>query len=432
MKLKIFLVISLCANLGLAAAFIFKGASSSSLLSPSFPQATSGSSSSVKNAETDKAAQEGAASAQAAAGISPNLWSKLYSKDMATFIANLRAAGIPPKMLRLLVSSELSEKYTAKRKELMGDEGAAPFWKMKNNNFGYNAMTKLQALYREQNEEFKQLLGADAKGSMEESAWYFRRTYGNLPADKIESLQKMSNDYSELRSQIYAESNGLLLPEDKEKLAMLEKENRADLVATLTPEELEEYDMRNSRTASRLRSQYSTFDFTEQEFRSAYALMKSFDDKYNSNIPGMQAYDATTAKARMAEEKQIQDQIKQMLGEQRYQEYQRAGDNTYRVASQLAERLQLPKENAVAVYDLKSSVETQSAAIRSNRSLSVEAKTQALKDLASDASAKLDQFLTSKGAEAFKTSGGGYWIQNLNRTPGTVTRSVMIGGTPVR
>lgn len=70
----------------------------------------------------------------------------------------------------------------------------------------------------------------------------------DFPREKTRQLQSIAADYRELAEQIYARSSGIIPPEDREKLGLLEQEKNADLAKVLTPPELEEYQQRSSDT----------------------------------------------------------------------------------------------------------------------------------------------------------------------------------------
>src|SRR5258707_692709 len=80
-----------------------------------------------------------------------------------------------------------------------------------------------------------------------------RRQFGNLSRQKVDSVQRIEDDYSEMTSAIRAAMAGITLPEDRDKLALLAREKHADLAAVLTPGELADYELRSSPITSLLR-----------------------------------------------------------------------------------------------------------------------------------------------------------------------------------
>lgn len=408
------LALSLIANAGLLATLLIRSQSSSpeSIIFGSAGGGAPGRSAegSISRAPTTSGGAQ-AADKPAAAGKT-GAWSYLQSGDIEKLVANLRAAGFPASVIRAIVSSELNDEYAARRRQILGEQRDVPFWKMGTTMSFYTSaqMSELRALSREQRERLKELLGDDYGTMSEEARLYERRRYGNLPADKMEQLQRINSDYSELRMQVYNESHGMLLPMDRETLAYLEKEKEADLAAILTPQELEEYQLRSSSTATRLHSQLSAFDPTEQEYRSLYALQKEFDDRYGAQQLGMLDEDAR--RQRSAAQQELQDQIQVALGDQRYTEYKRATDMSFRVASRITEAYQLPAQNAVETWNYQQGVQQRASAIRTDRNLTPEARQQALAAIVSEANAKLTSLLTEPGVTAYKQTGGA-WLRAI-------------------
>lgn len=429
MKIKLFLLVSVLANLALVGVFVLGPSERTNATAPGASNSASVTASATATDKTSSPAQD-------LGGLKPEqklqlnqVWGTLHTKDLKLLVERLKAAGFPMDLIRTIVTKEISDHYREQRKMIMGGD-VQPYWATKRNS-GMFDTGKLMKLSREMNEEMKSVLGSDMYSGNEDMSYYMRRQYGNIPQEKALSIQRLQSDYAEMRMQIQSEAANVMFPEDKAKMAVLEKEQRADLEALLSPEELKEYDMRNSISANTIRSRYAGFDFTQEEFNQIYEAQKAFDDKYTPNYyygGGSSFMDSTTMKARSEAEQATQNAIKQVLGEARYKELERSSDTSYRTASQIAERLQLPAQNAVAVYDLKKSTEEQQKAIMANRSTSFEAKQQAIQNLVTDTNAKLQQYLTQKGYDAYKANSAGYWVQNMDRMskmrpPSTPARS---------
>lgn len=364
-------------------------------------------SSSARESAQARAATEAAlVEAKAAATQARSeIWKSLQTDDLPALVANLRAAGFPDKTSRAIVASLLAERYAAKRRALLGGDETPAFWKSRSLPIGYDPAKQadLRALGRENSELLKQLFGSDTAN--EEARIFQQRMYGPLPAEKLDAVGRIHSDYGDLTSQIFAESGGMMLPEDRENLALLEQEKRKDLAALLTPAELEQYDLYSSTTANTLRRNLATFNPSEQEFRAVFALQKEFDDTYRTQFGGM--LDEKTQQDRRTAEAKLNEKLRATLGDQRFEEYQRAQDNGYRVAARIAERYKLPAENAVAVYNIQKEAQQKLMSFRGDR--------EAAANYARETSAKLNQLLGAKGVEAFRQSGGGFWIRNLER-----------------
>ncbi len=365
----------------------------------------------VAGAGTEVAALSGAERIQVA-----DAWKLLRADDLEAFVANLRAAGFPPAVVRAIVAATLDEQFAARRRQIIGDQPPPPYWKAGSQFSLYSnpQMTALRQLAREEQDTLKQLLGPDSATS-EWTHYLQQRMYGNLPSDKIDAVQHLQRDYNDLRTQIFADSGGMLLPWDREKLAVLEQEQRTDLAAALTPDELRQYDLYNSSTAQRLRSQLTYFNPSEQEFLALYDLQSQVDQRYNPmTTGGMLTPDQM--RQRQADQQQLQAQIKTALGDQRYQAYQQSTDSGFQTASRIASSLQLPADNAVAVWNLQQSIQTRATAIRTDRNVPPEQRVEALTALNAEANQQLTTLLTQAGADAYKQTAGGIWVRTLEMT----------------
>jgi hypothetical protein len=361
--------------------------------------------------------------------------SRLLSGDLKELVPNLRAAGFPPRVVRAIVAATLDEQFAERRRKIMGDQPEVPYWKPGSTAslFSSPQMSALRQLAREEQDTLKQLLGPDSATS-ELSRFYQQRMYGDLPPGKMDAIQRIQQDYGELRAQIYGDAgNGAtMLPWDREKLALLEKEQRADIAAALTPEELQQYDLRSSSTAQRLRSQLAYFNPSEQEFLAIYNKQSQFDQQHNlTAMGGMMTPEQM--RQRSADQKQLQDQIKAVLGDQRYVDYQQSTDSGFLAANRIVSTLQLPAQNAAAAWTLQQSIQQQATSIRTDRSLPPEQRMQALQTLTAQAEQQLTALLTQPGADAYKQTPGGMWVRSLEMTARRPSSGAgtTITGTPV-
>ena len=157
----------------------------------------------------------------------------------------------------------------------------------------------------------------------------------------------------------------------------------------------------------------SAFDPSEQEFRSIFALQRQFDlQNVNNGNPG----DDTASQQRASAETALQAQIRATLGEARYADYQRAQDGNFRQLASLTERLELPKETTVAVYNLSKDMQKRAQQINSDSTLNTEQRARALSDLAGEANTKITAALGQRGYDAYRENGG-WWLRNLAPRP---------------
>lgn len=342
-----------------------------------------------------------------------SLWAGLQNGDLKTLADRLRKAGFPPSLIRALISVQIAEQFSTRRKTLLAQMEDRPFWKPGSSYFmDPKTMSALRDLSREQANLLKQVLGPDENGGNDEAAAYRHRQFGDLPQGKAQQVQSILSDYGDLRNQVYMSANGVILPEDREKLALLEKEQRTDLETVLTPEELLEYQLRSSPTANSMRSQLVLFNPSEQEFRAIFDLQQSFDDKYGStNMMTAESY-----RERQTHQQELLDQVKNVLTPDRFAAYQQAVDPAFQMVNRLVARLELPASAASEVVAVQKDIGSRASAVRSDSSLTREIKTAQLSALADEAQGKLNAVLGARGFEAYKQYGG-QWVQNLAPHP---------------
>lgn len=331
------------------------------------------------------------------------------SGDLATYRDKLRAAGFPDWAVAALIERRIATHFSEVRRQRLGPTVVEPFWKSPDPAREQERRLVNRQISREQAAMRRELLGA-GQGLVEK---FQANRMAFLPPDKAELIGRIEADYSELTGDLHMERGGrMLLEEDREKLAMIEREKRADLVAALTPQELEAYDLRFSRSAQSVRSRMRNFDPTEEEFLSVYALQKIFDERFPQTMSAMPR-SQEEMKARRDADTELRAQIKNVLGEARYTEYERSSNPGFQAAQKIVEHFNLPRENAASVYALQDEVlRRQNDAMRGSQSQA--ARNEAMTALAAEASARVAALLGEEGAKAFRESGGS-WLRNLEQ-----------------
>ncbi len=367
----------------------------------------------VTRAARTAAAQPKTSASKESAAPGPDTWGELQSGDLAAQRDRLRAEGFPPDLIRAILGAEIRESFAARRKAIENAQGETPYWKNPSRDPATQAA--LRDLNREQDKILKDLLGNDGRNDDPSYAAYLRRQFGDLPADKVDRLRDIMDDYNRQRSDIYANNRaGALLPEEQQKITALDKAMHADFATVLTPQEMADYDLRSSNTAQQLRNNLTAFDATEQEYRTLFALQQAFDDKYGRQYGPLSQDDM---KARSDAQKQLQEDIKTALGPDRYAEYQRDTDYSYRQATLLVARLELPPDAASQVYATQKDIQQRATTLRTDRTLSSDDRTAQLAGLATEAQTRLITALGPQGYQAYTQNGMGSWVQNLVPRP---------------
>jgi hypothetical protein len=337
------------------------------------------------------------------------LWAALRSSDIPTLIRRLRDAGFPPVMARAIVTAAIDAEFAPRFDALLVPAEAAPYWKpdpldghaWNTSGLGDN----YNQLYRDRTKRLREVLADDffAHAPTAEE----RRAMGDLPAAKLETIRRINDDYSAINSQVSAAMLGITLPEDREKLALLEREKRADLAAALTPAELAEYDRHAAPTLSQLSPTLTLMNATEEEFNTIFRLRFAVDEQLKTAVPS-----GDIDAARTAANLQFDRDLRAALGDQRYADYARAGDREFRQLTQLAQREDIPIDTSVRAFSLRDSVAQESNRIVGDDTLTSDQKRAALQSLAQGTRAQIQTLLGP-------TTGTAY-IQVVNRWLNTV------------
>ena len=125
--------------------------------------------------------------------------------------------------------------------------------------------------------------------------------------------------------------------------------------------------------------------------------------------------DAADARKKAAEaKKDAEQQVKDLLGEDRYTEYKRGNDYAYNNLVQMGDYLGYDKSAAAKVFDMKAEVEKQTRKVQSDKTLSAEERAEMLKAIRAETEKAVIEQIGEKGLKAYKR-GGGYWLRNISQ-----------------
>ncbi len=135
----------------------------------------------------------------------------------------------------------------------------------------------------------------------------------------------------------------------------------------------------------------------------------------------MGALDKTERDKAAAAKKETDAQIKTLLGDVRYADYERSQDYTYQGIYRVAERNGLAKEDAHKVYDMKKVAEDQAGKVRQDASLSSEQRTAALQGIRSETERGIRTVFGEKAFNSYVNQPGTYWLKGISPDPKPAT-----------
>lgn len=275
-------------------------------------------------------------------------WSQVESSDYRQYIANLRAIGCPEPTLRDIIVADLNQAYGDKMRAIW-QRPVIPYWK-KNRDLGPSPdqIKKFQALDQEKAGILKQLLGVAIDRQELTDIAYLQLHESDtpllfLPAGKREAARQ-ALQASGLEARI--EKMREMEPHSDPERGLFDQKLRV-LAQVLSADELEEYRLRNSPRAQWLRSDVQYLDCTPDQFKALLDLR----EQHLGPGGDRSSVDRATAIA----------DVRNLLGEERAQEYARVSDAGYHNGRLAAEQAGLASELAdqagQIVYEARLAVE---------------------------------------------------------------------------
>ncbi|HVS53932.1 MAG TPA: hypothetical protein VHD62_16370 [Opitutaceae bacterium] len=356
------------------------------------------------------------AAKEAAADPDAENWSALTAGDLPDLVARLRAGGIAPRFLRAIVGTLVREHFADRHRAIADALAAKPWWQGPL-YYSISEDPKIAALRRQLTRDERtmmfQLLGPDVPSSTYEQLWA-QSHYGALAPEKVEPLRQVNLDYDDLMAEVRAQAHGILLPEDREKLAYLEEQKRADIDKLLTPDELFDYNLRNGPTARRLRDQLAAFDPSEDEFRAIFKIHQEIEAPFADGR--VQNLTQDERRARRDALASIGDRIAAVLPPDRLADYQLKTDPAYVQTDALVTQLALPPTATAQIVAVQKDATARVAALRGSQPLTRDQYNAQIAAISDEATAKLSAVLGPTGLAQYK-QGSGAWLQNLRPIP---------------
>ena len=409
MKTKMILAVSLCANAGALLAYYF---------TKDAPKPEQAAAPQVVVTNVVAAPRLPEARAVRVENVTTNAfsWSNVESADYRDYIAKLRTIGCPEETVRDIIIADVSKLYAGRMAALYPSGKDFKFWAVDDNkkrNEERERAQKRREMEREKAALIKELVGVDLETEMarwsgrpDDADWRF----GFLSVERQEQLKALQDKYRDLERAAFGE-NGGNDPAARARIAALRAQREAEMAQLLGPQDYQEYQLRNSWTARNMRESLASFQPTEDEFRKVFEMRKAFDDQLGLTREGG---DAQAREQRQLAQQQLEEQIRNTLGEDRYRQYQLAQDDRYRELYDFGQRNNLAQETVQSVYDMRRTAELVRRQVESDRTLSPEQRVAALTALANETRTSIS---TTMGEQAWKDyqRRNGEWISRLGR-----------------
>ena len=310
-------------------------------------------------------------------------WKDIESDDYPTYVRNLRGIGCPPETVRDVIVADVNALF-AHRRTAEVPHAAHQWWRLKPDpELASQIAAKSLELERERRGLLATLLGAgwEAGGPPAEDEAPGGDLGGPVLGDlseearrQVRAIERLGRDRAEAWLEAGEEGRTLTAAE----AAQLERETRTRLAAVLNPEQLEEYLLRHSSTAQRLRSQLQEVDVTPEEFRS---LFKAMDAIEAEKAALAEASDPISRK-RLAElELKEQTALEKGVGTARFVRLRLGQDAVFRETWTAAERAGVAAEHVIPLYQVNQAAIEERRRLLADDSLLPDEQTRRLAEL---------------------------------------------------
>jgi hypothetical protein len=347
-------------------------------------------------------------------------WRVVESEDYKKYIANLRSIGCPEETIQDIIKADVEKLFAARRKEITKPKTEFKYWETGMQSLMGNAadpetLAKVQALAQEKRALLKELLGIEVEDKPDLMAAFnpFEQLLGFLPDGKQTKVMELLQQAQ--AKMMKTMSGGAPDEQDRKNMIQMQKDMDKAIAGILDPQEYEQYQLRMSQTSMMMRMELDGFTPSEQEFKDIFKARKAFDDEFgyfgqiNQTSEGRDRYQAA--------QKELNEQIKNSLGPERYADYEREKDWQYKTVSKFVQRQNLPKEAAVKVWDAKKAAEAEAGKIRNNANLNQDQKNAALSAIHEATQQNLQQTMGAEAFQKYSTDNNAYWLKNLAPRP---------------
>lgn len=337
------------------------------------------------------------------------VWSQIESSDYRVYIANLRDIGCPEATIRDIIVAEVNQIF-ARRRATEVVTSQQQWWRPEPDSAVLVAASaKLDSLEAE-----REALLTDLLGPQWESSYYpFPDSpqanpldgplLGVLPSESQQAVREVERRSRDRRDAYLLSVERRGKEPDEADLDRLRQQTRSELAAILTPEQLEEYLLRYSQRANKLRSELLGLDTGPDEFRALFRQRDSVDQELQTLST---ATDAAAVQRRLELEQKRNAIAEQVLGPAQYREYKLNQDPLYRDSRALAVQIAVPEEKIMPFYNVNQTTELEQQRIRDDTSLTSEQRALALEEVRISHAAALKKLLGDDLFERYQRSAG--------------------------
>jgi len=332
-------------------------------------------------------------------------WPHIETNDLRAYVARLRTMECPECTVRDIIIGVIQRRFEP-RLAALRRAAAEPFYQTLDRHGLYREQeaqqreSALDNLERERNALVHDLLGIDFEDYQPERPGkpdHITKLLDNLSEDARSRARPILREYQRLESAVFQRCGGTLgLPEQSE-LDQLYGRKIDALRGVLSARDLDEFELRESPLAHRLRTaDLIGFAPTEEEFRQIFHIAKETE----SDEPSSAEQSSLTREAR----------LRQVLGEQRFADYTRSQDLTYRRLVEFASHFGFGSDTAAQVHDMREAVIQQVDALQGNARLTDASRVETLRAIQAESAQAVRALLGDEACDKYLDTQLGRWI----------------------
>jgi hypothetical protein len=231
---------------------------------------------------------------------------------------------------------------------------------------------------------------------------------GPVPDETLVKVAAKLAWFGERREDLDSRARGVWLEADEAELAQLRARYHRELAALLPPAQLEEMTARMAMLPQVDRVKFEMTDLSMTEVRQLGVIRARFSDPLSEGH-------SVLGRDSLTEEQEIELQAaeRQLLGEARFAQLERAADSDFKTLFSLSQDHNLPRDAAVRVFDLRKLTAQEAEQLRNDKSLSDADRQQRLAQIQADVQQAVLQVLGADASGQY-LSRGGAWLTNVD------------------
>jgi hypothetical protein len=309
-------------------------------------------------------------------------WQEVETPDYVAYVDNLRGLGMPETTVRDIIIADVDQIFARRRHEEAATQDIEWWRSEPSDAYQSNALARASGLEMDRDALLTRLLGENWKQGREVPATEAIPLAGEILGALPEDVKKSVRDIAALAGRRVADYIGQMdvlgRPASELELARLREQTREELAKVLNAQQLEEFLLRYSNNANRLRSQFAGLSLSPDEFRALFRATDRIDRDIELKFAGN---DSDAQRQRAALEMDRASAIEKILGAERFESFVMMGDPDYKEALSLAGRIGANKETATALYEITRATKDEVDRVSGDTSLSAAEKQQQLREI---------------------------------------------------